>query len=188
MCVITLAAIGAGAAVAGTGISAIGAIGQGNAQAAEARYSSQVAKNNAIINNQNANYAIAAGEAKAGDQGMKNRAGLAALTTALAAGGTDINSGSAVDLRASKRAVGELDTERVLADTQLAAYGYRTQASNATAEAQLKTAEAGYDTTAGYLKGGGDLLSGASSIGLKFAGLRDSASGSAGTRTALGGL
>lgn len=160
--------IAAAAGAIGSVGSAIGAISSGNAQAAQAAYQAQVDKNNQIIASQNAAYATQAGEAKAYDQGLKERAQQGALAAALAANGIDINSGSAEDVRQTQRQTGLLETERVRQNAALTAYGYRTQSSNFGAQAGLDAAQSKFSSEAGWLKGVGGLLSSASVLPSKF--------------------
>lgn len=152
----------------GTAVSAIGAISSGQAQAQQANYAAQVARNNATIANQNARYAMEAGQAKTEDEGLRASARLASVRAGIAAGGLDPNTGSAADVQTSDRSIGYLDTVRTQQQAALNAYGYRTQSTNFTAEAGLDTARAGADTTAGEIGAAGDLLSGASSVGDKY--------------------
>jgi len=149
----------------GTGISAIGSISQGNSQAAEANYQAQVQRNDALIATQNANYTTAAGETTAYNTGLQERAKAGAIKAALGAGGINVNSGSAADVRESQDVLGLTDVAQVRQNAALKAYGFRTQATSYQAESQLETAEAGYDTDAGWLKGLGSLLTGASKFG-----------------------
>lgn len=157
----TLGTVATVAGLAGTGISAIGAIQQGNAQAAEATYSAQVSKNNEAIAGQYAEQATQTGEAQAVAQGLRERQQQQAVTAGIAAGGIDVNTGSAAQVRESARELGETDVETVRQQAALQAYGYRTQQTSFQAQSQLQTAEAGFDTTAGWLHGVGALLSGA---------------------------
>lgn len=160
--------------IAGTAFSAIGAISQGNANSAYAKYSAEVARNNSTIANQNANYATAAGETKAYDQAMKARAAAGALRASLGANGLDVNSGSALDVQVSDREIGQTDVERERSNAALKAYGYRVQASNYEAESKLDDAQAGYEKQAGYIKALGGTLSGLSSVGSKWSALQTS--------------
>lgn len=170
-----LSEIAAVAGLAGSGISAIGGITSGAAGAQAANYQAEVAKNNATIANQNAAYAIQAGEQQATTQGLKGRAEGQHLKAEIAANGIDVNTGSAVDLEESQGKKAELDTETTRQQAALTAYGYRTQATSFTAQSALDKAQAGFDTTAGFLNAGGSLLSGASNIGLKWSGLTNPA-------------
>lgn len=168
--------IAAAASLAGTGISALGALSTGSANAAAANYQAQVAQNNATIANQNAAYAIQSGEQQATTQGLKGRAEGQHLKAEIAANGIDVNSGSAVGLEASQGEKAQLDTETTRQNAAVLAYGYRTQSTSDIAQAQLEKAQAGFDTTAGLLGAAGSLLSGAGNIGFKWSGLTSPAS------------
>jgi hypothetical protein len=125
MCVATLAIIG-------TVVSAAGTLGSG-------LYAAQVADNNSKIANQQGDYALAAANTKAQDEGVKNAQREAGIKTGQAASGIDVNSGSAVEVQASQRAVDQLDVERILQDGGLTAWGYRNQAKNFEKESEADT-------------------------------------------------
>jgi hypothetical protein len=165
-------AIALGASFLGTGIAAAGAINAGQSAAAQARYQAQVAANNQIIAQQNATYARQAGEVKATDQAMRERATQGATRAALAASGMDINTGSAADVQEGLAKTGQVDVERTRQQAALEAYGYEARASGFGAEAGLDQFSARNDITAGFLKGGGTLLSGLGDVGGKWASLR----------------
>lgn len=167
--------IGAIGTVAGAGLGALGAINQADAAAANARYQAQVAANNQIIATQNANYATKAGEANAYTTGLKNREKAGAVIAGLASSGLDVNTGSAADVRSGEDTSLYTGVERVRQGAALTAYGYRAQATNYGAEAQLLPIEASQEQSAGLLKAGGLLFAGASSVAPKFAGLFNSA-------------
>jgi hypothetical protein len=166
MCPGTLAIAG----LVGAGVSAGGSILGGIAQGNAASYQAQVAKNNAIVENQKAEYATQAGEAQAAATSLKGAAAGGKVKAAQAANNIDVNTGSAVDVQASQRELSKLDTETVLNNAELQAYGYRTQAVSDTATAGLEEAEAEQAPIGGYISAGGNLLSSASSIGFKWGG------------------
>lgn len=155
---------------AGAGVSAYGTYEQGQATANAASYSAEVAKNNQIVAEQNAKYAEAAGEAQATATGLKGSATAARVKTAQAASGIDVNRGSAVDVQVSQREQEQLDTETVLNNAMLQAYGYRTAGVNYGAEAGLQEAKASQAKTGGVLGAAGSLLSNASGLGFKWSG------------------
>lgn len=174
-CFATAAAV---ASIASAAIGTAGAIAGGEAQAAAAgrsaemaRYQAQVSRNNAIVADQMADSAVQAGQRKAEMESMKTAARVAHIRAGFGARGVDVNSGSAVDVQASEREVGKLDAETALANEQMRAYGYRSRASGFRAEGDLYGAQAtNYDIsgssarTGGYLKAGGTLLSAASQV------------------------
>ncbi len=180
---LSLPLIAVAASVAGTAVSALGAISSGNAAAAQSRYQSQVASNNAAIAEQNAQYAARAGEAKAQDQGLRERAVRGATLAALASSGVDVNTGSAADVREGVARTGETDIARVRQDAALREYGYRSQSTNFLAEAGLDKAAATNDQAASLYKAGGTLLAGAGALGDpsdKWAALKGLGGGSSG--------
>ena len=172
--------------IAGAGVTAYGMYEQGKARAeAEAAssklaiYQAQVAENNAKIAEQNAAYARQAGLAEAQAQSMKGAEQIAAIKAAQAASGIDVNIGSAVDVRVGQTELNRLDTENILQRADLAAYGYRTQATNALAEARLRRQSARYGVSAageamtgGEIGAAGSLLENASALGFKWTGMQ----------------
>lgn len=137
-----------------TAAGAFGAIQQGRAGAESADYSSQVAANNALIQQQNANYASAAGEQQAANQEQKNRAKLGAVVANQAASGVDVNSGSAVDVQQSTAELGQLDATTIRANAAKQAYGYQVDSASQTAQSQLDKYQAKNDEDAGIEKAG----------------------------------
>lgn len=170
----TAGGISSGLGLVGTVASAFGAISQGNSAAAQAKYQAQVAKNNQTQAYQNANYASAAGETQSYEQGLKERTITGAIDAGIAAGGIDVNSGSAKDVKVSQDILSQQDVQQVRQTAALQAYGYKTQATNFGAQAQLDTAQAGFDQEAGWLNGLGSLLTGAVKYGKGVESLFDS--------------
>lgn len=186
MCVATALAIG------GTAMSVIGNIRQGNAAGEAAGYRAQVARNQAMLEESNAKMeeqnavmaeqaserAIAAGSAKAENVGLKTGARVGAIKTAQAAGGVDVNTGSAVDVQAGTRMMGRLDAETVMANAALESYGFRVKANDARYRAEVSRFrgatglqgasyldKAGQDArVGGYLNALGSLASSASQL------------------------
>lgn len=162
------APIALAAGVAGAGISAIGQVEQGQATANAANYQATVARNNAIIAGQNADYAERAGQVQAATQSMKGAATGGRIKVQQAASGVDVNSGSSAAVQGGQREVSKLDTETVLNNADLQAYGYRANATNFQAQAGLDTMEAEQAPIGADLAAGGGLLSSASGLGFKW--------------------
>lgn len=163
------AAVAAVAAVAATGVEVYGQIEQGKANARAANYSAQVSRNNATIADQNAAYATQAGSEAATAESLKGGARIARIKTAQAANGLDVNSGSAVDVRAGQAETNKLDTLTTQHNALLQAYGYKTQATGDTAQAGLYQQQANEAPTAAGLGAAGTLLGNASSLGFRWA-------------------
>ncbi len=180
--VAALPAIAAVAGVVGAGVSAYGLVQQGQAakeagaaQAASANYSAAVAANNAAIAEQNAQHAEQAGLAQAQAVSLKGAATSGRIKAAQAASGIDVNTGSAVDVQESQAEKNTLDTETVMSNAELQAYGYRTQGVGYKSQEELDLATgrqapiaASFAASGDYLKAGGGLLSSVSSVGSKW--------------------
>jgi hypothetical protein len=168
MCFATAALI---ATTVGAGVTAYGQHEAGQAAGAAANYGATVARNNEIIANQNADYAIASGLQKSETTSRKSAAVGGRIKAAQAANNVDVNSGSAVEVQAGQREAGELDAETVLNNAELTAYGYRSQGKNYEAEAKLKDASADQARIGGDFAAAGGLLGSASSLGTKWTSL-----------------
>src|SRR6202021_3155278 len=156
------------AGIAGAGISAYGTAEAGQAQANAANYNAGVAANNGAIGNNSTAYSVAAGQEATSTQSRKNAAVSGKIKATQAASGVDVNTGSAVDVQKSQRETGELDSETVLNNSELQAYGYRSQATGFQATSQLETEEAEQAPIGADLSAAGGLLGSASSLGLKW--------------------
>ena len=143
-------------------MSAVGTIAGGIAQKNALEYQAQVAQNNAITAEQNAHYAIEAGQAKTAALSMKEAAVGGEIKAAQAASGIDVNTGSNRAVQQSQRMLGKLDTETEMSKAQLQAYGYRTQATNFRAQAGLYDYEAPQAELGGILGGAGQAFGAAS--------------------------
>lgn len=164
----TWAIIAGVAAVGSAVVSASGAISRGNAQQDAANYQAQIARNNAISAERNAQYATEAGAEQGLIQSMKGASKLAAIKTKQAANGVDINRGSAVDVREGEAEGSQLDVQTIQHNALLKAYGYRTQAVSDEAQAGLDVKEGAADVTASRYEAVGGLLGAASSVAGKW--------------------
>lgn len=154
----------------GAATSAGGAIMGGEATSQAASYQAQVARNNATIAQQNATYSEEAGQQQAQVESLKGAAQAGQLKASQAANNVDVNSGSAIDVQQSQREQSQLDTETTENNALLKAYGYRTEATSDTAQAQLDQTEAAEAPIGAAIGATGGLLSSASSIGMKWTG------------------
>lgn len=165
MCFATAALIAGGIGAATTAVGDVeGGIAQGNA----AHYQAQVAKNNATIENQNAEYAAEAGGAQGQMVGQRAAATGGRIKAGQAANGINVNTGSAEAVQEGARQAGQLDVLTTENNALLEAYGYKTQSKNFEAQAGLDEAEADQAPIAGDLAAGGSLLSNASSLGYRW--------------------
>lgn len=162
------APIAIASAVAATAASAYGAIQTGDAERKNANYQAAIARQNAIVANQNAEYATQAGAAQATDQGIQNRQQLGAVRAGLAAHGVNVDTGSAANVEQSQRETGETSSLQTTANAALQAYGYKTQATSQTEQANLAGMQATNAGQAGVTSAAGSLVSGASSLASKW--------------------
>lgn len=168
-----MGAVAALAAVAGAAVNAYGAYSADKAAAHNAAYQSQVARNNAAIARQNVAWVAQAGEAKVAAEGMRTRAAVGAIKAAQGAGGIDVNTGSAASVRASRGEIGALDAMTIRSNAAREAYGYETAATSDIAQAGLYSAESSQASAAAPWAALGTFLSGASSVGGKYAAMQD---------------
>ena len=154
------AAVGVAGSVLGGVVGVIGAISSADAQSANAKYQSEIASNNEQIAQQNAQLASAAGEAQVEKSGIKTRAAVGSLEAAQGASNIDVNSGSAVDVRASASELGQLDALTIRSNAEKQVYGYETQATAFAGQAALSAAQASQAPVAGAFSAAGSLLSG----------------------------
>jgi hypothetical protein len=142
----------------GAAVSAVGTIMGGIAQKNALEYQQQVSRNKAIVDAQNAAYAIEAGQAKTAKKSLEAAAEGGTRVANLAAGGIDVNTGSAKDVRVSGRMLGKLDTLTEMNKAQLVSYGYRTQQVADTAQAGLYGMEAEQAVPAATLGAAGSFM------------------------------
>lgn len=155
-------AAGAGAIGATTAaLSAAGAAASAAGSISSGLYSAQVAKNNARIAQNNQASAVEAGNVQSEQQGLKDASEIGQLKADQAANQVDVNSGSALAVRQSADAAGQLDQQTILHNALLQAYGYQQTAVS-------DNAQANQDATAGYEQAAGGLLQNASAISYKW--------------------
>lgn len=155
--------------VAGGAVGALGAIQTAQAQAGAAKENAAIATINQNQATENATLAGEAGSAQAGIQSQKARAQVGSIIANQAAGGIDVNTGSAKDTQLSERDVGELDALQVRSNATKEAYGYQTQATSFGDTAALDTTEAKNDQTAGGINAASTFLGGAGSAASNYA-------------------
>lgn len=156
--------IGLGAQVLGTGLKVLGGIGGALSGRQQADYQARVARNNENIARWNSYNAKQQGEVAATNEGLKGRAVVGAIAAAQGASGIDMNSGSAVSVRADAASLAQLNAMTIKSDAARRAYGYDIMAKNYHAEAKL--AKASKPTILQSILGiGSSVLGSAGSIG-----------------------
>ena len=119
----------------GTASSVIGQGRQADAQAGQANYLSQVARNNQLAARRNADLALRQGEVDAQRSQLGTAAAIGRQRAALASQGGDVNSGSPLDVAGDTARAGATDTATIRSNAALRAYNYALQADDAGAAA-----------------------------------------------------
>jgi len=163
---ITASQAAVGAAVSTALVSAYGAISSGQAQSQAAAYQSQVNANNAVIAQQNAQYARQAGDAQAAQKQMETAQQTGAIRAAAAANGLDVNNGTALNVQTSQKLLGNNDVLNIRNNALRQVYGYQAQATGFEAQGQLDQMQSSSATSGSILSATGSLLSGASSAAM----------------------
>lgn len=103
----------------------------------QGKYLDKVAKVNAGISEQAAQDAVARGGIEADEQRKTTQQIIGAQRTGFAAGGIDVNSGSAGMIQDDVAAMGELDALTIINNAAREAYGYRVQAMDQRQQGKL---------------------------------------------------
>ena len=159
-----VAAVSLGMTAASTVLGAIGQGQQAAAQAGMANYQAQVARNNQGVAEGYAQRALQQGQVDEQNQRFKTAAVLGSQRAALASQGGDVNSGSPLDIQADTARAGEYDAQTIRNNAALKAYGYRVQAANTGAEANLDDFKAASATASLPYSIGSSLLGGIKSL------------------------
>lgn len=162
------AGVSTGATGASTLLGVIGSQFSGSAKYNASQYQAQVAENNARISQLNKEYELAAGKTSAENQMLKTGSMISSQKAGQAASGIDVNTGSAVDVRASTAELGALDASTIMNNAMKRAFGYDVQKASFQDEAALKHQTAAYQDTATNLDIASSLISGVSSVSDKW--------------------
>ena len=147
---------------------AYGAYATGQANSNAANYQAAVARNNAIVAEEHARYALEAGRIGEQNQRQKTAQMIGAQRAQMAASGIDIGSGTPLNLQASTAQVGELDALTIRNNAMRQAYGYRVQASDFGANAGLLDMQASNSRKAGTIGAISSIVGGAGSVADKW--------------------
>jgi hypothetical protein len=168
----TAAQWGAASAImtlAGTGMSAMGQMQQGQAAKAQGDYQAAVARNNSILAERQAADAEARGAEAERQQRIKTQLVLGKQTSALAASGVQLDEGSSgLDILGDTAQYGELDALTVRTNAAREAWSYRAQGGNYEAQARLNELQGSSGQMAGMVGAGASLLTGAGSVADKW--------------------
>lgn len=163
-----MAIAGAGATIAGGGITAFGQSSAGADAQKMYQYRAGVAKMNAAIQRSNSDYALDVGGREAERSGLSTRFTLAREKVAQSGGGFDVNTGSNADLRDSTQAIGKIDQDTINTNYGRQAQGFRNQALGLDAEAAGDIMAGDNAKKAGNIAALGTLIGTAGSVASKW--------------------
>lgn len=138
-----------------------------SAASASADYQAQVARNNEIIAQNNANYVRAAAEVTAQDKAQEDSAKLGKARALAGASGLDAGSGSFQDVQEGNYETSTLNQLRIRNDAEVKAYGYKIQGMNAANDASLAELKGEYGVAS-------SLITGINSVADKWSGFKKS--------------
>lgn len=161
-------AVGLGATVAGGLLGAVGAHKQGEAQQQMYNYRAQVARINAGINRQNAEWARDKGEREAEQYGMKAAQQRGQIRAAQSASNLEVNTGSNKEVQRSQEAIKSMDLDTIRRNAAKIAYDYETKAVMDENQSGLDVMAGNYAKDAGDLKAMESLIGTASSVSSKW--------------------
>ena len=167
MCDIAIASMVIGGI--GTLMSAAGQMQQANAAADAAAMRAQMSNQNAALAEHYAQDAEERGVIDANQHRQDVRRLQATQLASLAAGGLDVQTGSANQVLGDTAELGELDALAIRDNASREGFQHRMAAHNATVQGGLYTAEAANSRRAGFLNAGATLLSGAGETGTRWA-------------------
>lgn len=163
-----LPAVAIGATVASAALTGVGMVQQANQTAAQARYQSAVAKNNAAIAEMYAKDAEARGRVEELNVRNATKRLKGRQRAVMAANGVLLDGGTPADILADTAALGEVDALTVRNNAAREALGYRTQGMNFQAEARLQRLRASNASGTIPFAVGGAVLDGISSVASKW--------------------
>jgi hypothetical protein len=163
-----MTALSIGSSAGGSVLSAFGALGEGKSQSAMYGYQAQVARLNAQIDRQNAEWELAKGDTEALQYGMKAGQQFAAIRTGQAASNLDVNSGSAKEVQDSQRKIIQMDNATIRENATKAAYNWTAKAAMDENQATLYDYAGAQAKKAGALKALGSIIGGVSSVSSKW--------------------
>src|ERR1700756_3982066 len=119
-----LAGVGLATSAAGGITSAMGSVFQGNAQASMYGYQAGVARMNAQLATQDANYAREVGEIEAQEKGTETAARVGETKAIQGASNIDVNTGSSALVRQSEIGIGQFEESVIRSNAAKRAFGY----------------------------------------------------------------
>lgn len=181
----TMSALSIASTIGGGVLSAQGATAEGAAAKQMYGYQAQVARLNAQIDRQNAEWELTKGGREAELYGAKAAQQFGAIRTRQAASGLDINTGTAKRVQDSQTHIAQVDQETIRSNAARAAYAYTTKAAMDENQARIYDLAGTNAEEAAKLKAKASILGTVSSVSSKW--MAGSQSGLFGTQSLGGG-
>lgn len=160
--------MGLASTIGGGLLGMAGGIMGGSAQASQMKYQSAVAKINANIARQNAEWTIRSGETEAKQTGQKSQFVIGQQRAQQGASGIDVNRGPAVQVRDSQHDVGLEDQTTIRTNAGRKAYGFEVEAATQDANAKNYSTAASTAKTSGFINAGSSFLGSVGSVSSKW--------------------
>ena len=160
--------VGVGLMAAGTLMGAYGQVQAGNTASAAASYNAKLAEEEARHAEVRAKDAEARGATEEQRQRTMAAAFMGEQTTAFAANGVTLDSGSPLQILADTAEEAELDARTIRHNASMEAWGYRNQANSALAQASMSRWEGKQAKKNSYLSAGTSLLTGLGAAGMQY--------------------
>lgn len=163
-----IGAVGIGSSLAGGILSAFGAEKSGQAQQQMYDYQAQIAKINANIDKQNAEYAITQGEQEAGQYGERAAQQRGEIIARQGASNIAIGSGSNAGVVRSQDLLTRMDLTQLRSNAAKTAYDYETRSTFDTNQATLDVMAGKNAKTAGDIGAASSILGTVGSVSSKW--------------------
>lgn len=158
----TPGSFGMTAAIAGGVMSAVGAFYSAQSAKSNLRFQADMADLNARMMEKSAQSVLSAGQAQVGQMTMRAGRVRSSQKAAMAANGIVVGEGSSAEVLATTDLIKEIDKATIEANAIRSAFGYRTQAVNASNQALIGRANA--EGISPAMSAGTSLISSASNV------------------------
>src|SRR5574337_330863 len=164
----SIASVGMGASVGSDILGTVGSLMSGFGQSAQAKYQAGIARMNAQVERQNAQWALDAGESQALQSGRKTAQIVGAQRSQQAANNLDVNFGSPSQVRTSQTLVGQEEQSNIRLGAARTAYGREIAALGDEASAKMYDRAAKTSKIAGFINAGSSILGSVGSVSSKW--------------------
>ncbi len=160
--------VGLGATLGGGILSAFGAEKSGQAQQSMYNYQAQVAKINADIDKQNAEWELNKGQIQTQQYGMKAAQQMGQIRAAQGASNIDVNSGSNALVQSSQKTITGIDMAQIRSNAAKTAYDFDVKSTMDLNQATLDTVAGKNAKTAGDIGAASSILGTVGSVSSKW--------------------